>query len=123
VTGVQTCALPIFTAIQLVRDRPWLRRQLTANTIRFRELLTRAGYEVLPGRHPVVPVMLRGGTLAHDVAADLRRDGVLVFALAHPVVPGGQERIRVQISAAHTAEHLELAAAAFTRAAERLQPA
>jgi len=60
--------------------------------------------------------MLRGGSLARDVAAALRRDGVLVFALSHPVVPVGEERIRVQVSAAHTPEQLELAAAAFGRA-------
>jgi glycine C-acetyltransferase len=74
------------------------------------------GYEVLPGEHPIIPVMLRGGSLARDVAAALRSEGVLVFALSHPVVPAGEERIRVQVSASHTANQLELAAAAFGRA-------
>ncbi|MFF0866995.1 glycine C-acetyltransferase [Nonomuraea sp. NPDC003560] len=103
-------------AIRIARRRPDLRERLAANTAWLRRALRDLGYEVPPGEHPIIPVMLRGGTLARDVAAALRREGVLAFALSHPVVPAGEERIRVQVSAAHTAGQLERAAAAFGRA-------
>ncbi|WP_240691286.1 glycine C-acetyltransferase [Amycolatopsis nivea] len=108
-------AAAALTAIRLAIHRPELRERLAANTSWLRSALRDLGYEVLPGEHPIVPVMLRGGTLAVDMAAALRREGVLVFALSHPVVPAGEERIRVQVSASHTREHLEQAAAAFGR--------
>ncbi|WP_433250220.1 glycine C-acetyltransferase [Actinomadura nitritigenes] len=109
-------AAAALTAIRIVRERPELRERLAANTAWLRAALRDLGYEVLPGEHPIIPVMLPGGTAARDVAAAVRRDGVLAFALSHPVVPAGEERIRVQVSAAHTTEQLELAAAAFARA-------
>ncbi|NIH81653.1 glycine C-acetyltransferase [Amycolatopsis viridis] len=109
-------AVAALTAIGIARRRPDLRERLAANTAWLRGALRDLGYEVLPGEHPIIPVMLRGGSLARDVSAALRRDGVLAFALAHPVVPAGAERIRVQVSAAHTPAQLELAAAAFARA-------
>ncbi|WP_433153142.1 aminotransferase class I/II-fold pyridoxal phosphate-dependent enzyme [Actinomadura nitritigenes] len=109
-------AAAALTAIRIVRERPELRERLAANTAWLRAALRDLGYEVLPGEHPIIPVMLPGGTGARDVAAAVRRDGVLAFALSHPVVPAGEERIRVQVSAAHTTEQLELAAAAFARA-------
>ncbi len=109
-------AVGALTAIRIARGRPELRERLAANTAWLRQALGDLGYDVLPGEHPIIPVMLRGGSLAHDVAAALRREGVLVFALSHPVVPAGEERIRVQVSASHTADQLELAAAAFGRA-------
>jgi glycine C-acetyltransferase len=109
-------AAAALTAIRIARERPELRERLAANTAWLRGALRDLGYEVVPGEHPIIPVMLRGGSLARDVAAELRGDGVLVFALSHPVVPAGEERIRVQVSASHTPEQLELAAAAFGRA-------
>ncbi|MFI6925252.1 glycine C-acetyltransferase [Nonomuraea spiralis] len=109
-------AVAALTAIRIARERPELRERLAANTAWLRGTLRDLGYEVPPGEHPIIPVMLRGGTLAADVAAALRREGVLVFALSHPVVPAGEERIRVQVSAAHTAGQLERTAAAFGRA-------
>ncbi|KAB2385962.1 glycine C-acetyltransferase [Actinomadura montaniterrae] len=109
-------AAAALTAIRLVRERPELRERLAANTAWLRAALRDLGYKVLPGDHPIIPVMLPGGTAARDVASAVRRDGVLAFALSHPVVPVGEERIRVQVSAAHTIDQLELAAAAFGRA-------
>ncbi|MEV8632781.1 glycine C-acetyltransferase [Streptosporangium sp. NPDC051023] len=109
-------AVAALAAIRIARERPELRERLAANTAWLRGALFDLGYEVLPGEHPIIPVMLRGGSLARDVAAALRREGVLVFPLSHPVVPAGEERIRVQVSASHTADQLELAAAAFGRA-------
>ncbi|RJO68493.1 glycine C-acetyltransferase [Nocardia panacis] len=111
-------AVAAATAIRLSRRRPELRERLAANTSWFRAALGELGYEMLPGQHPIIPVLLPGGTLAREVAAALRREGVLVFALTHPVVPAGAERIRVQISAAHSVEQLEFAAAAFGRVRE-----
>jgi glycine C-acetyltransferase len=109
-------AAAALTAIRIARGRPELRERLAANTAWLRGALRGLGYDVLPGEHPIIPVMLRGGLLARDVAAALRSEGVLVFALSHPVVPAGEERIRVQVSASHTADQLEVAAAAFGRA-------
>ncbi|WP_329477691.1 glycine C-acetyltransferase [Kribbella sp. NBC_01484] len=109
-------AAAALTAIRIARGHPELRERLAANTAWLRTALQDLGYDVLPGEHPIIPVMLRGGSLARDVAAALRRDGVLAFALSHPVVPAGEERIRVQVSASHTTNQLELAAAAFGRA-------
>ncbi|QKW36951.1 glycine C-acetyltransferase [Actinomadura sp. NAK00032] len=109
-------AAAALTAIRIARARPELRERLAANTAWLRGALHDLGYEVLPGEHPIIPVMLRGGSLARDMAVALRREGVLAFALSHPVVPTGGERIRLQVSAAHTAEQLELAAGAFARA-------
>lgn len=106
-------AAAALTAIRLASSRPELRDRLAANTSWLRRALTDLGYEVLPGEHPIIPVMLRGATLAVDMAAALRREGILVFALSHPVVPVGEERIRLQVSASHTPEHLERTAAAF----------
>lgn len=109
-------AAAALAAIRVARRRPELRQRLAANTAWLRGALHDLGYELLPGEHPIIPVMLRGGTRARDVAAALRSDGVLAFPLAHPVVPAGEERIRVQVSASHTADQLQLAAAAFGRA-------
>ncbi|MFI7462282.1 glycine C-acetyltransferase [Nonomuraea sp. NPDC049646] len=109
-------AAAALAAIRIARERPELRERLTANADWLRGALRDLGYEVPPGEHPIIPVMLRGGTRAADVAAALRREGVLVFALSHPVVPAGEERIRVQVSASHTPGQLEQAAAAFGRA-------
>ncbi|MGC0420123.1 glycine C-acetyltransferase [Embleya sp. AB8] len=111
-----TLAVAALTAIRIARARPDLRERLAAKTTWLRGALRDLGYDVPPGEHPIIPVMLREGSAARDVAAALRRDGVLVFALSHPVVPVGEERIRVQVSAAHTADQLEHAAAAFGRA-------
>jgi glycine C-acetyltransferase len=109
-------AAAALTAIRIVGERSELRERLAANTAWLREALRELGYEVLPGEHPIIPVMLRGGSLARETAALLRREGVLVFALSPPIVPAGEERIRVQVSASHTTDQLELAARSFGRA-------
>lgn len=108
-------AVAALTAIRIARERPVLRERLAAGTAWLRGALADLGYEVPPGEHPIIPVMLRGGTRARDVAAALRHEGVLAFALSYPVVPAGEERIRVQVSAGHTGPQLERAAAAFGR--------
>ena len=91
------------------------RDRLAANTRRFREAMTAAGFAIRPGVHPIVPIMLGDARLARDMAADLLAEGIYVVGFSYPVVPKGAARIRVQISAAHEPEHLERAVAAFVK--------
>jgi glycine C-acetyltransferase len=90
-----------------------LRDRLAANTRWFRSAMAEAGFKIRPGEHPIVPIMLGEARLAHDMAADLLERGIYVVGFSYPVVPRGQARIRVQVSAAHEPEHLERAVAAF----------
>jgi glycine C-acetyltransferase len=92
-----------------------LRDRLAANTRRFRQAMTAAGFAIRPGQHPIVPIMLGDARLAHRMAADLLDLGIYVVGFSYPVVPQGQARIRVQISAAHEPAHLERAVAAFVQ--------
>jgi glycine C-acetyltransferase len=96
-----------------------LRERLMANARDFRHRMAAAGFELRPGEHPIVPVMLGDARLAADLARDLLAEGVYVVGFSYPVVPHGQARIRVQLSAAHTPAHVELAADAFHRVGER----
>lgn len=97
-----------------------LRDKLEDNTLYFREKMTAAGLNVRPGTHPIVPIMLGDAKLASDMAAMLLEEGVYVIGFSYPVVPKGQARIRVQISAAHTREHLDFAIAAFRKVGAQL---
>jgi glycine C-acetyltransferase len=92
-----------------------LRDRLEANTRWFRSAMTAAGFQIRPGEHPIVPILLGDARLAHEMAADLLAEGVYVVGFSYPVVPKGEARIRVQISAAHEPEHLERAVAAFAK--------
>jgi len=92
-----------------------LRDRLESNTRLFREGMTAAGFEIRPGTHPIVPIMLYDEKLAHTMAARLLNEGIYVIGFSFPVVPRGQARIRVQLSAAHTPEHIRRAIEAFTR--------
>jgi glycine C-acetyltransferase len=92
-----------------------LRAQLIKNAARFRAGMAEAGFELKPGEHPIVPVMLGDAALAQKMAAKLLDEGIYVIGFSYPVVPKGQARIRVQLSAAHTFEHIDRAVAAFTR--------
>jgi glycine C-acetyltransferase len=91
-----------------------LRDRLEANTLRFRERMTAAGFAIKPGIHPIVPIMLHDERLAHDMAARLLERGIYVVGFSYPVVAKGQARIRVQLSAAHTFEQVDRAVEAFT---------
>ena len=92
-----------------------LRDRLEANTQYFRAGMTAAGFDIRPGLHPIVPVMLYEAPLAQEFAARLLAEGIYVIGFFYPVVPQGEARIRVQVSAAHRREHLDRAIAAFTR--------
>ena len=112
-----TIAPPIaaasITAIELALDSPTLRERLRENTAFFRAAMTEAGFDIVPGEHPIVPVMLGDAKLAAEMAAKLLEKGLYVIAFSFPVVPQGQARIRTQMSAAHTREDLEFAVEAF----------
>ena len=97
-----------------------LRDRLEANTKRFRAGMANAGFEIKPGDHPIVPIMLYDERLAHTLAAKLLEKGIYVIGFSFPVVPKGLARIRVQLSAAHTNEHIDRAVTAFAEAGREL---
>ncbi|MCE8021002.1 glycine C-acetyltransferase [Halomonas sp. MCCC 1A11036] len=107
-------------AIELAAESRELRERLTENTAFFREGLERLGFELLPGEHPIVPVMLHDAGLAARFAEEMLKEGVYVIAFSYPVVPQGRARIRTQMSAALSRHDLEFALAAFGRVKERL---
>ncbi len=114
-------APPIVAASIAVLDRlnstTELRDRLAKNTAWFRQEMTAAGFDIRPGVHPIVPIMLGDANLAAEMAEDLLQHGIYVVGFSFPVVPRGKARIRVQISAAHEPEHLEKAVAAFVAVA------
>jgi len=97
-----------------------LRDRLEANTKRFREGMTKAGFDIRPGVHPICPVMLYDEKLAGKMAEELLGEGIYVIGFSFPVVPRGKARIRVQISAGHTSAQVDHAIAAFTKVGKRL---
>ncbi len=107
-------------ALELVDAGAGLRAQLFANARRFRAGMEKAGFTLTPGEHPIIPVMLGDAKLAQDMAAMMLDEGVYVTGFSFPVVPRGQARIRTQMSAAHTAEHIDFAIDAFTRVGRKL---
>ncbi len=94
--------------------------RLNSNTRRFRDGMTAAGFAIKPGVHPIVPVMLGDARLASEFAAKMLDEGIYVVGFSYPVVPQGAARIRVQLSAGHTPEHVEHAIAAFTKVGKSL---
>jgi len=107
-------------ALDLLEGSDALRRRLEENTRYFRERLGALGFDVVPGAHPIIPIMLGEAQLANDMAARLLEDGIYVIGFSYPVVPKGKARIRVQMSAAHEREHLDRALDAFARAGREL---
>jgi glycine C-acetyltransferase len=99
--------------IDLLESGDDLRARLRENTTWFRERMTGLGFEILPGDHPIVPVMIGDAARATEMADRLLEEGVYVIGFSYPVVPVGKARIRTQVSAAHTREDLETAARAF----------
>lgn len=97
-----------------------LRDKLENNTKYFREQMTAAGFDIKPGFHPIVPVMLYDAKLAQEFATKMLEEGIYVIGFYYPVVPQGKARIRVQISAGHDRHHLDKAIAAFTKVGQEL---
>jgi glycine C-acetyltransferase len=106
--------------LDMLSETTTLRDALERNTRYFRENMTRAGFDIKPGDHPIVPIMLYDAVVAQQFAARLLEAGIYVIGFFFPVVPKGQARIRVQLSAAHTPAHLEKAVAAFTQVGREL---
>jgi len=102
-------------AFDILSESTALRDTLEDNTRYFREQMTAAGFAIKPGEHPIVPIMLGEARLAADMADALLAEGIYVIGFSFPVVPKGQARIRVQVSAGHTRAHLDQAVAAFTK--------
>jgi glycine C-acetyltransferase len=106
--------------LELLESGDDLRARLRENTAWFRERMTGLGFDILPGDHPIVPVMIGDAARAARLADLLLAKGVYVIGFSYPVVPVGKARIRTQVSAAHTIEDLELAATAFVQARDEL---
>ncbi len=106
--------------IDLLSETTELRDKLEMNTQHFRAGMTDLGYEIRPGVHPIVPIMLYDAKPAVELASKLLEEGIYVIAFSYPVVPKGQARIRVQISAAHEREHLDRALEAFGKVGKGL---
>jgi glycine C-acetyltransferase len=114
-------------ALELISSTTELRDRVMENARRFREGVTKAGFQIKPGFHPIVPIMMSGpraadggdARLAQEMAAAMLDEGIYVIGFSYPVVPKGQSRIRVQLSAAHSAEMVERAIEAFTRVGRR----
>ena len=104
----------------LLSDTTELRDKLESNTKYFRAKMTEAGFDIKPGDHPIVPIMLYDAVVAQNFAARLLEEGIYVIGFFFPVVPKGQARIRVQLSAAHEVRHLDKAVAAFTKVGREL---
>ena len=109
ITGASIAVLNLLSETTALRDK------LEKSTLYFREKMTAAGFDIKPGEHPIVPIMLYDSVLAAKFADALLQENIYVIGFFFPVVPKGQARIRVQISAAHEQEHLDKAIEAFTR--------
>ncbi|MCP5474023.1 MAG: glycine C-acetyltransferase [Lysobacterales bacterium] len=115
--SIVAASIKVFELLTRADD---LRVKLMENTRYFRERMSAAGFDLKPGQHPITPVMLHDAKLAQDFAAKLLDHGIYVIGFFFPVVPKGQARIRVQLSAAHEREHLDRAIAAFTAVGREL---
>ena len=114
IVGASIAVLDMLTETTDLRDK------LEGNTIYFRKKMTEAGFDIKPGDHPIVPIMLYDAVLAQTMAARLLEEGIYVIGFFYPVVAKGQARIRVQLSAAHEQEQLERAIAAFVKVGKEL---
>ena len=106
--------------LDLISSTTELRDRLEANTQRFRAGMSAAGFDIKPGVHPIVPIMLGDERLAHEMATRLLAEGIYVIGFSFPVVPKGKARIRVQLSAAHSEAQIDRAIAAFSRVGQAL---
>lgn len=106
--------------IDMLSETTTLRDKLWENTAYFRSEITKAGFEIKPGEHPIVPIMLYEAKLAQEFAAKLLDEGIYVIGFFYPVVAKGNARIRVQISAGHDRHHIDQAIAAFTKVGKEL---
>jgi len=113
-------AAAVFKALETLSASTELRDRLADNTAYFRHGMTKAGFKINPGDHPIVPIMLGDAKVAVEMADAMLAEGVYVIAFSYPVVPKGKARIRVQISAALTTAELDTAIAAFTKVGKKM---
>ncbi len=106
--------------LDMVTDSTELRDKLEHNTMHFRQKMTEAGFDITPGVHPIVPIMLYDANVAQEMATKMLDEGVYVVGFYFPVVPKGKARIRVQLSAAHEQHHLDKAIAAFVKVGKEM---
>ncbi len=114
IVGASIAVIDLLTESTSLRDKLW------DNTKYFREQIAKAGFDIKPGEHPIVPIMLYEAKLAQDFATKLLDEGIYVIGFFYPVVAKGNARIRVQVSAAHERHHLDKAVAAFTKVGKEL---
>jgi glycine C-acetyltransferase len=113
-------AAAVFKALETLSASTELRDRLARNTVYFRDGMTKAGFKINPGDHPIVPIMLGDAKVAVEMADEMLAEGVYVIAFSYPVVPRGKARIRVQISAALTIAELDSAIAAFSKVGKKM---
>jgi len=114
IVGASIAVLDLLSSTTELRDR------LTENALGFRSKISAAGFATKDGVHPIVPIMLGDARLAQQMAADMLEEGIYVIGFSYPVVPKGEARIRVQLSAGHSPEQVDRAVAAFTRVGKKL---
>ena len=107
-------------AIDSIDQSPHLVKKLKANTTHFREEIAGAGFDIRLGEHPIIPIMLGEASLAHEMADNLLKEGIYVIGFSYPVVPKGEARIRIQVSAGHETPDLDQAVAAFKKIGSEL---
>jgi glycine C-acetyltransferase len=115
IVGASIAVFDMLTETTVLRDKLW------DNTAYFRKKITEAGFDIKPGSHPIVPIMLYEAKLAQDFAAMLLDEGIYVIGFFYPVVAKGNARIRVQLSAAHEKHHIDRAVEAFKKTGEKLK--
>ena len=115
-----TIAAASLVALDLIEESDALRDRLRANAERFRAGMAKLGFTLVPGEHPIIPVMLGEAPLAAAMAERLLAEGIYVIAFSYPVVPKGKARIRTQMSAAHTPRQIDRAVDAFGRVGRTL---
>ncbi|QEC54066.1 2-amino-3-ketobutyrate coenzyme A ligase [Anseongella ginsenosidimutans] len=115
--GITGASIAVF---DMLNETTGLRDKLERNTLYFREKMMQAGFDIKPGVHPIVPIMLYDAPLSQQFASRLLEEGIYVIGFYYPVVAKGQARIRVQLSAAHEQHHLDKAIAAFTKIGKEL---
>lgn len=120
-TLAPSIAFATIKVIELLESKNDLRQQLRTNSAYFREKMTALGFNLVPGSHPIIPVMLGDAKIAQEFARQMLDRGIYVIGFSYPVVPQGKARIRVQISAAHSKEDLDKAIAAFSAVGKSLQ--
>jgi glycine C-acetyltransferase len=106
--------------LDMLSETTELRDKLEHNTMYFREKMTEAGFDITPGVHPIVPIMLYDANVAQEMAAKMLEESIFVVGFYFPVVPKGKARIRVQLSAAHDSSQLDRAIAAFIKVGKEM---